>query len=178
MGVSVDESSEPESDLDVVGHPLAEGPVETGSIGAVRAKWRASATVEPWTSGLPLLDEHHPTAPNTLVHGDCWQGNSQLVGEDLPAVLDEEGMVVTLVRVRELYAGSSGRPDLFLRVDRADGTHVGLVAGGAGRALVEVHVQQAVAEDRNGLGIRLVGVLDTPAGLDLGEQDIVLGSNS
>ena len=44
---------------------------------------------EPWTSALQALDEHHLTAvPDALVHGDCWQGNSLWVGDELRGFID------------------------------------------------------------------------------------------
>ena len=56
---------------------------------------------------------------------------------------------------------------MLLRVDRAYGADVGLVAGSAARALVEVHVQDAVAEDADRFRIRSVGGLDGAAARDL-----------
>src|SRR5437879_3857022 len=48
----------------------------------------------------------------------------------------------------------------LFEVDRTDGTYVGLVARGARRALFGVHVQDAVAEDRDRVRIRRMTVLD------------------
>ena len=59
------------------------------------------------------------------------QTDSELVGKDVPAELNKEGVVVTLVRVLAVVMrllGSVG--DLLLRVDRSDRAHVGLVARG------------------------------------------------
>jgi aminoglycoside phosphotransferase (APT) family kinase protein len=59
------------------------------SAGAVRARWRARAAGEPWTAALQVLDEHHPTAaPDALVHGDCWQGNSLWVDGEFRGFVD------------------------------------------------------------------------------------------
>ena len=54
-----------------------------------------------------------------------------LVGKHVPAELDEEGVIVTLVRVLAVVMhlrGSVG--DILFRVDRSDRTHVGLIARG------------------------------------------------
>jgi aminoglycoside phosphotransferase (APT) family kinase protein len=59
------------------------------SAGAVRARWRASAAGEPWRSALQVLDEYDPTAVlDALVHGDCWQGNSLWVGDEVRGFID------------------------------------------------------------------------------------------
>ena len=64
---------------------------------------------------------------------------------------------------------------MLFGVDRTDRTDVGLVARSAGRAFFEVHVQDAVPEDPNGIGIRGVGGLDGPAArFVLGEQHVLL----
>ena len=57
---------------------------------------------------------------------------SQLVGKDVPAVLDEERVIVALVRILCIVfrIGGSIR-EVFLGVDRPDGAHVGLIAGRA-----------------------------------------------
>gem|GEM_PF-3010250 len=84
-------------------------------------------------------------------------------------------MVVALVlifRVVLLLRRSVGH-HLF-GVDRADGTHVGLIARGARRALFGVHVQEAVAEGRDRVRIRRMTVFDLSiTGLDLREQHVV-----
>src|SRR5918992_3059412 len=100
-----------------------------------------------------------------------------LVGEYGPAVLDEERMVVVLVGICGVVGllGGSIR-DVFFGIDSSHGTHVGLIAGGARRALLGVYVQEAVAEQGDRLRIRSVGVLDHPAaGLVLGEHDVARG---
>src|SRR5205814_1938733 len=98
------------------------------------------------------------------------------VGEDVTAVLDEEGVVVTLVGIGAVVLGRSRRAvgNMLVGVDGADRAHVGLVARGAGRAFVEVHVENAVTEDLDGRRVGRVGVLDRAAAvLDFGEQDVL-----
>ena len=59
------------------------------SAGAIRARWPASGAGEPWTSALQVIDEYHPSAvPDALVHGDCWQGNSLWIGDELRGFID------------------------------------------------------------------------------------------
>ena len=79
------------------------------------AMWResagavgASAAGKPWTSALQVLDEHRPTAvPDALVHGDCWQGNSLWVDDDLRGFIDWD-------------AAGSGSPGIDLGTMRLD----------------------------------------------------------
>jgi hypothetical protein len=60
---------------------------------------------------------------------------------------------------------------VLFRVNRPHRAHVVLVAGGTGRALVGVHIQQAVAEDCHRVLVRHVCVLDgAAASLVLREQ--------
>ena len=64
---------------------------------------------------------------------------------------------------------------MLFGVDGADRADVGLVARRAGRAFVEVDVEDAVAEHGDHVGVRGVGVLDGPAAsLDLGEEPVVV----
>ena len=59
------------------------------SVAAVRARWKAGDAGEPWTSALQALDEYEPTTvADALVHGDCWQGNSLWVGDELGGFID------------------------------------------------------------------------------------------
>jgi hypothetical protein len=51
---------------------------------------------------------------------------------------------------------------MIFGVDRADGTDIGLVAGGAGCAVVEVDIQKAVTEHGDRAGIRAVCRFDDP----------------
>jgi hypothetical protein len=71
-----------------------------------------------------------------------------LVGEDIAAVLDEERVIVALVLVVGVVLGTRDAAVgyVFFGVDGADGTDVGLIAGRAGRALVEVDIENAVAD--------------------------------
>jgi aminoglycoside phosphotransferase (APT) family kinase protein len=59
------------------------------SAAAVHSRWKASATGEPWTSALHAVDAYQLTpAPDVLVHGDCWQGNTLWVGDELGGFVD------------------------------------------------------------------------------------------
>src|SRR3954452_5716675 len=79
-----------------------------------------------------------------------------LVGEHVVAVLHEERVVVTLVGVLGVVLGrrSGTVGKMLFGVDRSDRTYVGLIARGAGCSLFEVHVQHAVAEDRDRVRVR------------------------
>jgi hypothetical protein len=103
-----------------------------------------------------------------------------LAGKDVPAELDEEGVVVTLVRVLAVVMrlrGSVG--DILFRVDRPDRTHVRLIARGTWRALIDVHIQDAVFEDPGRVRVRLMGVLVTPLPASTSENSALFsGSNS
>src|ERR1700730_4335838 len=64
---------------------------------------------------------------------------------------------------------------MLLGVDRSDRAHVGLVARRARRALVDVHIQDAVFKCPDRIRARLMRVLgDAAAGLFLGEQCVGL----
>jgi aminoglycoside phosphotransferase (APT) family kinase protein len=58
-------------------------------VAAVRARSTGSAAGEPWMSALHAVDEHRvAAAPDALVHGDCWQGNSLWVDGELRGFID------------------------------------------------------------------------------------------
>jgi hypothetical protein len=68
---------------------------------------------------------------------------------------------------------------MLLGVDRADGTDIGLVARGARGALVEVHVQHAVAEHGDRIRVRCVGRFGDPLPASISENNrLFCGSNS
>src|SRR5680860_101502 len=103
---------------------------------------------------------------------------SLLVREHVAAVLDEERVVVALVRILRVVLRARWRSirEVLLGVDRAHRTDVGLIARRARRALLEVHVQDAVTEDTDRVGIGGVRGFDDPAaGFLLGEQHVLLG---
>jgi aminoglycoside phosphotransferase (APT) family kinase protein len=57
--------------------------------GGARARRRAGAAGEAWTSALQVIDEYQPSAvPDALVHGDCWQGNSLWAGDEFRGFID------------------------------------------------------------------------------------------
>jgi hypothetical protein len=92
-------------------------------------------------------------------------------------VLEEERVVVSLVGIVRIVLGAARRAigEVLFGVDGTDRTDVGLIARGARRALVEVHVQDAAAEDRDRVRVRGMDRLDDPAsGFDLGEQHVLL----
>ena len=100
-----------------------------------------------------------------------------LIGKHVPAVLLEERVIVSFVGVISVVPGRRRRSvrKVVVRVDRTDGTNTGLVARRAGRTFVEVHVEEAVAEDRDGVNARSVTVLDNAGtGLLLGEENVLL----
>ena len=86
------------------------------------------------------------------------------VGEHVAAELEEERVVVPLVRILRVVDGP-GRPigHFLVTVDRPDGADIRLVAGRTGRALVLIDVQDRVAEDPYRVRIRNVFALDGPA---------------
>jgi hypothetical protein len=58
-------------------------------------------------------------------------GDRNLVGKDVPAVLGEEGVVVTLVRILGVVVRlRASVRDMLFGVDRSDRTDVGLIARG------------------------------------------------
>ena len=86
------------------------------------------------------------------------------IGEDCAALLDEESVVVPLVRVGRIVLNRCGSIGYVLfGVDRAYWANIGLVARRARRAFIEVDVQDAVAEDRDRVVDRGVFVLDDGA---------------
>jgi hypothetical protein len=99
------------------------------------------------------------------------------ISEHAAAVVDEERVVMAFVRIRRVV-GRAGRAvrHVLLGIDRPDRADVGLVAGGTRGALIKVHVQDAVAEDSNGVCVRRMTVFHhaTPGRL-FGDQHILRG---
>ncbi len=75
-----------------------------------------------------------------------------LVREHVAAVLHEECVVVPLVGILRVVLSACRRSigEVLFGVDRAHRTDIGLVARSAGRAFLEVHVQETGAEDCDG----------------------------
>jgi site-specific recombinase XerD len=107
----------------------------------------------------------------------CVALSADLVREHVAAVLDEKCVVVPLVGIFCVVLRARRRSigEVLVGVDRAHRTDIGLVARSAGRAFLEVHVQDALPEDSDRTGIREVGGFDDAAArFVLGEQHVLL----